>query len=253
VEIKPADRIIAAMDFQNAEPVYALAKVLKGKVGALKVGLELYTAYGPVLIERLQGEGYNIFLDLKFNDIPNTVAGAVRSAAKLGVWMTTIHASAGGNALHAASVAAKEAKNPLLIMGVTLLTSIDITSWAEMFPKRLLQPFYNKNEQIDVYLKSIYEEYISNMANLCIKYGMNGIVCSPLETAALRRNLGREVIIVTPGIRLPDSEIGDQKRFTTPEEAIRAGADYLVIGRPITRSVDPIKAVEEISKRMEGI
>lgn len=240
--MEPFERIIVALDFQDSEPVFKLAEVLKGKVGAFKVGLELFTAFGPDLVRRLQDMGHRIFLDLKFSDIPNTVAGAIRSASKMNIWMTTVHASSGSATLWAAVSAARECDANLKVIGVTLLTSIDEAAW--------LEPFSRDSRAV---LKNKFSDHICNLAIMCIENGMNGIVCSPHEVSILRGLIGKDALIVTPGIRLPENEPGDQKRFALPEDAIRAGADYLVIGRPITRSSDPQMVVSEIARRLETV
>jgi orotidine-5'-phosphate decarboxylase len=222
--------IIVALDFPTAEPVLRLARQLDPDLCRLKVGKELFTRTGPALVETLQQQGYEIFLDLKFHDIPNTVAAACRAAAELGVWMVDVHASGGRRML----IAAREAlvcfrQRPLLI-GVTVLTSLEQTDLDQL-------GWHETPEQL-----------VLRLARLARGADLDGVVCSAREAAALRQALGPAPLLVTPGIRLPQALPDDQRRVMTPREALDAGASHLVIGRPITRAPDPLDALQTIVK-----
>ncbi len=220
-----AERIIVALDVPSAEEALALIKALSGAVGFFKIGLQSYTANGPALI-RPAG---NVFLDLKLHDIPNTVAKAVEAAGALGVKMLTLHLSGGAEMIRAAVGARKDG---LLLLGVTVLTSSTDDTLRE----------------IGVAEKTT--DQVLRLARLGIANGIDGIVASPHEARALRDECGAKIKIVTPGIRPAGADPGDQKRFATPREAIDAGADYLVIGRPITAASDPRAAVNRILEEL---
>ncbi|MEK6778784.1 MAG: orotidine-5'-phosphate decarboxylase, partial [Candidatus Deferrimicrobiota bacterium] len=214
------ERIIVALDTDSPESAMATVASLSGEVGLFKVGMELFTIGGPGLIGRIRDAGADVFLDLKFHDIPNTVAGAVRSAAALGVKFATVHASGGKAMLYAAAEAA--AGSGTTILAVTVLTSLDDADLSS----------------IGFSLRTA--DAVERLADLAVASGIGGIVCSAKEVAAIRRRVGKNVILVTPGVRLPEDSMGDQKRVVTPSEAIRAGADYIVVGRPITKAADPV-------------
>lgn len=222
-------RIIVALDFPGAKEALAAAGRLDPALCRVKVGSELHTAAGPALVEGLQRSGFGVFLDLKFHDIPNTVAAACAAAAELGVWMINVHAL-GGRAMmetaHAA-VARRQAK-PRLV-AVTLLTSIGAADMAE------------------IGLAGNPRDAVARLARLAQACGLDGVVCSAQETAALRRQLGSGFCLVTPGIRPEGADGDDQKRVATPRQAIANGADYLVVGRPITRAPDPAAALRAIN------
>jgi orotidine-5'-phosphate decarboxylase len=224
------ERIIVALDTGSPEAAMAAVSALAGEVGLFKVGMELFPRGGAGLIERIRAAGAEVFLDLKFHDIPNTVAGAVRSAAALGVKFATVHAS-GGKAMLAAAAAAA-AGSGTTILAVTVLTSLD-----------------------DADLSSIgfalpAAEAVDRLARLAVEAGIGGIVCSAREVAAVRARVGPEVVLVTPGVRLPEDSAGDQKRVVTPFEAVRAGANYIVVGRPITKAADPVSAARKFASEM---
>lgn len=221
--------IFCAIDRTDCEGALALARVLKGAVGGIKLGLEFFTANGPEGVRQIAAAGLPVFLDLKFHDIPNTVAGAVRAAASLGVAMLTLHA-AGGRAMLGAAVDAlhAEAHRPWLL-GVTVLTSLDDAELRAMG------------------VDGSSEEQVLRLATLAAEAGLDGVVCSPLEIAALRRRFGPDCKLVVPGIRPAGSAPGDQRRVMRPVEAISAGADLLVIGRPITAAPDPRAAALAIA------
>jgi orotidine-5'-phosphate decarboxylase len=233
-----ADRIIIALDVQTKEEGIALVSRLKD-ARTFKVGLELFTAEGPALFRKLKALRKAIFLDLKLHDIPNTVAGAVRSALKHGVQMMTVHASGGREMMAAAADAARAAagagkgEKPILL-GVTVLTSLKGADLEE------------------VGMGPDVASQVLRLAGLAKAAGLDGVVCSPREIEVLRREYGRELVIVTPGIRPAWAAAQDQKRIMTPAEAVASGADYLVIGRPITGAPSPneafLRVVEELDQ-----
>lgn len=225
--------IIVALDVPNGDAALALASQLAPTVGAFKIGSELFTSAGPEMVRRIRATGASVFLDLKFHDIPNTVAKAVASAVRLDVQLLTIHTSGGSEMMRAAQKSAEQTaqqtggKAPL-VLGVTVLTSMDGNALAELG----LEP--NPGRQVE------------RLADLAVRSGLRGLVCSPLEITALRQRLPAGVQLVTPGIRTGAEKADDQKRTLTPKEAIAAGADWLVIGRPIYAAANPRAAAESI-------
>ena len=219
------DRLIIALDVPTAAEAVELTNRLSGDISFFKIGLQLYTAEGPTIVHRVLASGANVFLDLKLFDIPNTVSKAVAAAAGLGVSMLTIHLAGGRNMIEAAVAACPP---ELLLLGVTVLTSFDSESLRET------------GVQSDV------EEQALRLAGLGADCGIRGLVASPHELVALRSRLGGDIKIVTPGVRPAWSAADDQKRFTTPMEAVQRGADYLVIGRPITAHPQPSEAARKI-------
>lgn len=229
-------RLIVALDTPDAASVAALVERLQGRCLWVKVGLELFTAAGPDVLKPLIDSGLSVFLDLKFHDIPNTVAGAVRSAAKLGARMMTLHAGGGPTMLAAAREALKDMDNPPDLLAVTVLTSMD---QAQLSAAGLAR---TPAEQVEL------------LARMGLAAGMRGFVCSPQEVATVRALTGPEGVLVVPGIRPAGSDKGDQKRIATPADALLAGASYLVVGRPITQAADPAEAAEAIVREMaEGL
>jgi orotidine-5'-phosphate decarboxylase len=225
--------IIAALDVPSAEPALKLAEQIAPAVGAFKIGKELFVAAGPDIVKRVRATGASVFLDLKFHDIPNTVARAVASATRLDVQMLTIHTSGGGEMMRAAEKSAQNTARSLgrpapLVLGVTVLTSMDSNSLSEIGCEA------NVGQQV------------ARLAALAVKSGLRGLVCSPLEIAELRRLLPAEIQLVTPGIRTGAEKADDQKRTLTPREAIQAGASWLVVGRPIYAAENPRAAAEKI-------
>jgi orotidine-5'-phosphate decarboxylase len=227
-------RLIVALDVSDAAAAHALAARLEGSVQWFKVGLELFVAAGPAVLEPLLKRGHSVFLDLKFHDIPNTVAGAVRSAASLGVQMMTVHAGGGPAMMSAAQAALQSVENPPQLLAVTVLTSMD---------------------SIQLNATGVYDapsDQVQRLANLGLAAEIRGFVCSPHEVPALRRLTGPEGVLVVPGIRPAGAGIGDQKRIATPADALRAGASFLVVGRPITQAANPAQATEAILTEMAG-
>jgi orotidine-5'-phosphate decarboxylase len=227
------NRIIVVLDYAHARDALALAERLDPALCRVKVGKELFTACGPAVVERLQAMGFEVFLDLKFHDIPNTVAGACRSAAAMGVWMVNVHACGGRAMLAAAREAidgvAAGASKPLLI-AVTVLTSLDDASLAETG------------------VRDGAAAQVERLARLSHECGVDGVVCSAQEAALVHQRCGANFLAVTPGIRLRGDAPGDQRRVVTPADAIRMGADYLVIGRSITHAADPTATLAAIRR-----
>lgn len=219
------DRLIVALDFPTQAKALALVSVLSGSVSIFKIGLELYTAAGPEIVRAVAATGARIFLDLKLQDIPNTVAKAVSAASELGVQMLTIHLS-GGRAMLEAAVQARPPS--LLLLGVTVLTSATQETLNE------------------VGVSSALTDQVIRLGELGKNCGVDGLITSPQEVRTLRERLGPEIKLVTPGVRPAWAGADDQKRFTTPSEALKNGADYLVVGRPITANPDPRAAAERL-------
>ncbi len=232
------NRLIVALDVPAAAEAIALVNRLERSCRWFKVGLELFAAAGPAVLEPLIARGHSVFLDLKLHDIPNTVAGAVRSAAALGARMVTLHASGGPAMLAAARAALEGLADPPQLLAVTVLTSMDAAQLAATGLAR------SPAEQVDL------------LARMALEAGIHGFVCSPQEVAALRALAGPEAVLVIPGIRpagaQSPSRPDDQKRIATPAQALRQGASYLVVGRPITQAADPAEAAETILKEMAG-
>lgn len=228
----PRDRLIVALDFKSARDAQALVARLGDSVSFYKVGLQLFAAEGPDVVRHLVGSGKKVFLDLKFHDIPNTVAGAVRSAADLGVTMLTVHASGGRKMLETAVAAAKESSSKPAILAVTMLTSLGQDSLPELG------------------LSGAVEDNVVRMAKVAKTAGCQGVVASPLEASQVRKAVGSEMWIVTPGIRSSTAPSDDQARTTSPTLALRAGATHLVVGRPITAASDPAHAARSILEEM---
>lgn len=226
--------VLVALDVDSAAKAIALADTLRGAVGGYKIGKQLFTAAGPAVVHELTSRGDRVFLDLKFHDIPNTVAGAVQSAVATGAWMVNVHASGGSAMMKAAAEAATTAAAALgrprpLVIGVTVLTSMTDAALAEVGVARPVL------------------EQVVHLARLAKQSGLDGVVASPQETAAIRAACGPDFQIVTPGIRPADQQgKDDQARTLTPAEAMKAGSTYLVIGRPITGAPDPREAAKQI-------
>ncbi len=230
------ERILVALDTDSADQALRWVAQLKGRVGGFKVGLELVHAAGLDIVARVRDAGgERVFYDAKLHDIPNTVAGAVRCAARLGAWMLNVHASGGSAMMRAACEAAAAAPQPPLMIAVTVLTSLSAQALTQ-----------------ELGVGRSPSEQVTALALLAAEAGMNGVVCSPLEIQGLRTCLPEPFLLVTPGVRPAGTDLQDQQRVATPENALRWGASYLVIGRPITGSPDPLAAVEAIVHSMDG-
>jgi orotidine-5'-phosphate decarboxylase len=225
-------RIIVALDFAEEELALALTGRLHPALCRVKIGQELFTAAGPQLVESIMRQGFDVFLDLKFHDIPNTVASACKAAAGLGVWMLNVHALGGRKMLVAAREAVAGGKTRLI--AVTLLTSLD------------------REDLDEIGLKGNPGEIVQRLALLAQDCGLDGVVCSALEARQLRGMIPDAFCLVTPGIRPADTVANEQKRIATPREAIENGSDYLVIGRPITRARDPIQVLQRLNDEILG-
>ena len=224
--------VVVALDYPSAEPALELAARLSPELCRLKVGKELFTRSGPGLVEQLQQGGFEVFLDLKYHDIPNTVAAAVRAAAELGVWMVNVHASGGRRMMEAAAEALQGFSRRPLLIAVTVLTSMSDDDLRELG--------YTESAQ----------QRVLRLAALAADCALDGVVCSAQEATALRQARGGEFCLVTPGIRLAGDAAGDQRRVLTPADAIAAGADYLVIGRSITGAADPLAALQRVHREL---
>ena len=220
-------KIIIALDFKTPEEAISLARSLDPALCNLKVGSQLFTASGPIVVHELKKLGFDIFLDLKFHDIPNTVYGAVQAALSMGIWMLNVHISGGTEMMRSARLAASKEEVPPLLIGVTILTSLSKEEASEL-------------GIADVKLK------VMDFAKLAKVNKLDGIVCSPREIIQVKKELGDDFMVVTPGIRLQLLQKDDQKRISTAQEAIANGADFIVLGRPITLSNNPNKALEEL-------
>lgn len=225
--------IVVALDYPTIEQAVTMAKRLDPNLCRVKVGKELFTRAGPAILDELHKLGFDVFLDLKFHDIPNTVANAVAVAAKSGVWMVNVHASGGRRMMEAsANALAKIQDHNTLLIAVTVLTSMD------------------QNDLVEVGIDLSPQEHVMRLAKLAKSSGMDGVVCSAQESAMLSQSLGPDFVLVTPGIRPAGSAQGDQKRIMTPAEAMVAGSHYLVIGRPITQAEDPIAVLTTVNKEL---
>ncbi len=233
------EKLIVALDLPSAQAAAQAADQLRGHAGMFKVGLELFASEGPVLVRYLAARGDRVFLDLKFHDIPNTVRAAARQAAQLGVKILNVHAGGGRKMMEAAREGSEEGSRraavpPPILVAVTVLTSLGDMDLGELG------------------VAGGAEEAVLRLARLAKEAGLDGVVASPREVAALRRELGREFVIVTPGIRPGAAAAGDQVRVAAPAAAIRAGADFLVVGRPITEAADPCAAADAVAAEMDS-
>jgi orotidine-5'-phosphate decarboxylase len=225
-------KVIVALDYPNPEQARAFVDRVRPELCRLKVGKELFVSAGPDFVEELVGRGFAVFLDLKFHDIPNTVAQACKAAARLGVWMMNVHASGGPRMMQAARAALDDLPARPRVIAVTVLTSM------------------GEEDMRAVGVEASAKQQVMLLAALAHDCGMDGVVCSAQEAPLLRGALGHEFLLVAPGIRPAGSEVGDQTRILTPAQAIRAGADYLVVGRPITQAADPLAALESIAREI---
>lgn len=222
--------VVVALDYDNRNKALAFVDRINPRDCRLKVGKEMFTLFGPQLVRDLQQRGFDVFLDLKFHDIPNTAAHAVKAAADLGVWMVNVHASGGARMM----AAAKEALIPFgndapLLIAVTVLTSMEASDLQGLG------------------ITATPAEYAERLAGLTQQCGLDGVVCSAQEAVRFKAAFGQQFKLVTPGIRPQGSEVGDQRRIMTPEQALAAGVDYMVIGRPVTQSADPAQTLRDIN------
>lgn len=227
-------KIIVALDYPDANSALALVAQLDSGLCRLKVGKQLFTAAGPRFVETLVNKGFAVFLDLKFHDIPTTVALACVAASRLGVWMLNVHALGGSSMLHAARTALGDAPERPRLIAVTLLTSMGAADMA------------------GIGLEGSPQDVVLRLARLSCEAGLDGVVCSAQEAPLLKQALGQDFCLVTPGIRPASAEPGDQQRIMTPNAAIAAGSDYLVIGRPITQAAHPIQVLQEIQNEISN-
>jgi len=227
------ERIIVPLDVPDEKELIRLVGVLRGQVGMFKVGFQLFTALGPRAVQLVRDQGERVFLDLKYHDIPNTVGQAVRSASRLGVSMLTVHASGSRVMLEAARTAAGESESPPVVLAVTVLTSLDAQGLSAVGIER------DPGSQVTL------------LAKLAVSAGIDGLVSSPREAGQLRKLLGPDPLLVTPGIRPAGSTRDDQARVATPARAVQDGADFLVIGRPITGAPDPAAAARAICQELD--
>ncbi|MDX1301989.1 orotidine-5'-phosphate decarboxylase [Photobacterium sp.] len=226
-------KVIVALDYPNQDEALAFVDRIEPGSCRLKVGKEMFTLYGPDFVRKLHERGHSVFLDLKFHDIPNTCSRAVAAAAELGVWMVNVHASGGERMMTASrEILEPYGKDRPLLIAVTVLTSMEASDLAGIGISR--QP----------------QDQVLSLARLTKNSGLDGVVCSAQEASMLKTELGKEFKLVTPGIRPAGSAAGDQRRVMTPVEAVQAGSDYLVIGRPITQAVDPAAVLAEINKSL---
>ena len=226
-------RVIVALDYPDQHQALAMAAQLDPQKCRVKVGKELFTRCGPAIVEALQVQGFEVFLDLKFHDIPNTTAKAVRAAAELGVWMVNVHASGGRRMMEAARNELEQVNGAdTLLIAVTVLTSME------------------RSDLIDLGIDVEPLEHVKRLAKLTENSGLHGVVCSAQEVTPLRQVIGADFKLITPGIRPADADVGDQKRIMTPSDAIKAGSDYLVIGRPITKAASPVESLARIDAEL---
>lgn len=226
--------VVVALDYNNRDAALAFVDKIDPRDCRLKVGKEMFTLFGPQFVRELQQRGFDIFLDLKFHDIPNTAAHAVAAAADLGVWMVNVHASGGVRMMTAAREALVPfGKDAPLLIAVTVLTSMEATDLADLGVT--LSP----------------ADYAERLAALTQKCGLDGVVCSAQEAVRFKQAFGQDFKLVTPGIRPQGSDAGDQRRIMTPEQALAAGVDYMVIGRPVTQSVDPEQTLKAINASLQ--
>lgn len=226
--------IVVALDFDNTRQTLELVDRLDPNRCRLKVGKELFTSEGPQLVESLQTKGFDVFLDLKFHDIPNTCAKAVKAAANMGVWMVNVHASGGQRMMEAAREALESFQQKPILIGVTVLTSME------------------QQDLAGIGLDVDPQQQVKRLADLTKLSGLDGVVCSAQEAAMLKQQCGADFQLITPGIRPSFAQQGDQRRVMTPAQAMDAGVDYMVIGRPITQAEDPIEALSLIEQEIKA-
>ena len=224
--------VIVALDFADEKQTLQFVRRLSPELCQIKIGKELFTATGRHLVEQLVNQGFKVFLDLKYHDIPNTVASACKIAAQMGIWMVDMHAGGGQRMMEAAAEAVSQFQQRPYLIGVTVLTSMAQTDLAQTGVDRSI------------------DEQVMHLARLSQQSGLDGVVCSAQEAVILRDQIGKEFLLVTPGIRLNSKSEDDQRRIMTPKDALAAGSSYLVMGRPITQSADPVLLLQQINLGM---
>lgn len=223
-------KVVVALDFDSLKSAKNFIDTVSPELCRLKVGKEMFTYFGPDFVRELTNKGFDVFLDLKFHDIPNTVAKACVAAADLGVWMVNVHASGGAKMMqHTKQVLSEYGKDAPLLIAVTVLTSMD------------------QGDLLGIGIDTNPQEHVLRLAKLTAESGLDGVVCSAQEASMLKQEIGQDFQLVTPGIRPQGSDIGDQKRIMTPEQAVKHGSDFLVIGRPITKAEDPVAVITAIN------
>ncbi len=230
MNITQPSHIIVALDFSTDKEALRFVEKLDPSLCQLKIGITMYTRYGPFFVEQLMHKGYSIFLDLKFHDIPHQVAGACHAAAALGVWMLTLHTLGGVMMCETAANAIANYTNKPYLVGVTILTSM------------------NNDDSSEIGLKNNLDKSVQSLAKIAENSGLDGVVCSPIEVSNLREQLKKKFLLVTPGIRLEKEAANDQKRIMTPHQAIESGSDYLVMGRSITQANDPVVVLKQLAQ-----
>ena len=228
-------KIIVALDYPTEAEAFALIDQLEPSLCRLKVGKEMFTHFGPAFVENIQSRGFEVFLDLKYHDIPNTVAKACEAAASLGVWMMNVHASGGRRMMEAAADAVANHQQQPLLIAVTILTSM------------------SQEDLLELGITDSPADQAIKLASLAQSSGLSGVVCSAQESPGMRQALGSDFLLVSPGIRPAGSQADDQRRIMTPVDALTAGSDYLVIGRPITRSDDPAGVLRSINREISSL
>lgn len=226
--LSPRDRLIVALDVSSAAAARKIVAAVGESVSTFKVGMQLYTAEGPALVRELVAAGRKVFLDLKYHDIPNTVASAVKEAAGLGVSMLTVHASGGDAMLRAATAVTRQIKPSLVILAVSVLTS------------------FGEDDLVEIGIGAPVQDQVLHLSKIALKAGCGGVVASAREASALRAKFGLDFALVTPGVRPSGGALDDQVRVVTPAQAIAAGASHIVVGRPITEAPNPVLAVKNI-------
>lgn len=227
-----SSKLIVALDFPTVEQALVFVKPLNPQMCKLKVGFELFVAAGPDFVKALVDQGFDVFLDLKFHDIPNTVASACVAASKLGVWMMNVHASGSDKMMRTAKQALVDCNSKTILISVTVLTSMD------------------EKQLSAINIENTAEKQVKHLAALTKESGLDGVVCSAKEAQVLRKLMGEDFLLVTPGIRPVGSNAGDQSRVMTPREAAAAGVSYIVVGRPITQAEEPLSVIKQINKDM---
>ena len=228
-------KIVVALDFPTVSKAELFVQQLQPNLCKLKIGKELFAIGGPTFVEKFVTQGFDVFLDLKYHDIPNTVAKACEAAAKMGVWMINVHAMGGRKMMTAAKEAVSNSKHSPILIAVTVLTSMEQADLAE------------------IGMAGTPQESVIRLATLAEESGMDGVVCSAQEAFLLRKQMGEDFCLVTPGIRPAGADNNDQKRIMTPKDALTAGSSYLVIGRPITQSKDPIQTLVSINDSIKSL